>query len=90
MFTNTRQATPPVEAGDTAGITPEFGRIRDVERLYGLKRGSVYNLLDARKIKGCVLRIKGKKSGVRLIELASVGAYIRSQMRQDEPKEGAQ
>ena len=66
----------------TTGLKPEFGRIRDVERLYGLKRGTTYNLLESGRIRGCVLRVKGRKSGVRLIDLESVGRYIRAQMDQ--------
>ena len=38
------------------------------------------NLLAAGKIRGCVLRVKGARSGVRLIDLGSVRAYIKSAM----------
>ncbi|HWX22701.1 MAG TPA: hypothetical protein VN578_22585 [Candidatus Binatia bacterium] len=72
--------TEPVRPGDTTGMTPEFGRIRDVEKTTGLKRGSVYNLLALGHIKGCVLRVRGNKSGIRLIDMGSVRNYIRAQM----------
>jgi hypothetical protein len=68
--------TAPVRAGDTAGAAPEFGRIRDVTRLFGLRRGTIYNLLHDGKIKGVLLRVRGQKSGVRLIGLDSVRDYI--------------
>ena len=72
-----------VKAGDTSAMAPEFGRWRDVERVYGIKRGSLYGLLALGKVKGCLLRVRGQKSGIRLIDLASVRRYILSQM--DEP-----
>lgn len=70
----------PVEPGNFAGTTPEFGRLADVQRQYGLKRGTAYNLLLDGKIKGVLLRVRGKKSGVRLIDMASVRDFIRTQM----------
>lgn len=82
--TNQERTTAPVAAGDTSGVTPEFGRIRDVQRLYGLKRGTIYNLLADRKIRGCVLRVRGQKSGVRLIHLASVRDLILESMQEAE------
>lgn len=69
--------TAPVGGGDTNGAAPEFGRWRDVERLYGIKRGTLYTLLMDSKVKGCLLRVRGQKSGVRLFDLASVRQYIR-------------
>lgn len=69
--------TGPVQAGDTTGLAPEFGRWRDVERLYGIKRGCLYALLSDGRVKGCLLRVRGQKSGVRLIDLGSVRDYIR-------------
>lgn len=72
--------TAPVEPGSFTGASPEFGRLADVQRLYGLKRGTCYNLLRDGKIRGCLLRVRGKKSGCRLIEMSSVRNFIRSQM----------
>jgi len=72
--------TNPVEPGNFTGVTPEFGRLADVQRFYGLKRGTCYNLLLDGKIKGVLLRVRGKKSGVRLFDMESVRQFIRSQM----------
>jgi hypothetical protein len=69
--------TAPVRAGDITGVQPEFGRIADVQRLYAIRRGCCYALLADGKIKGVLLRVRGQKSGVRLIDLASVRDYIR-------------
>ena len=70
-----------VQAGNFNGITPEFGRWQDVQRQYGIKRGSLYGLLALGKVKGCLLRVRGKKSGIRLIDMVSVRDYIHSQMQ---------
>jgi hypothetical protein len=78
------KTTAPVRAGDCSGAAPEFGRIPDVTRLFGLRRGTIYNLLQDGKIKGALLRVRGQKSGVRLIDLASVGAFIRAEMEREE------
>lgn len=73
--------TEPIKAGDTSGLSPEFGRWRDVQRLFGIKRGSLYNLIKAGKIKSVVLRVKGKQSGCRLIHLDSVRELIKANMQ---------
>jgi hypothetical protein len=72
--------TAPVEPGNFTGSTPEFGRCADVQRIYGLRRGTLYNLLRDGKIKGVLLRVRGKKSGVRLFSMKSIADLIRSQM----------
>ena len=76
------QTTEPVSPCHTAELKPEFGRIRDVERLYGIKRGTLYGLLGAGRIRGCLLRVKGNRSGVRLIDLQSVRNLIHAHMDQ--------
>ena len=76
--------TAPVREGDFTGATPEFGRVADVTRQFGIKRGTAYNLLGDGKIKGVLLRVRGKKSGVRLFDLDSVRGYIHSQMEAGE------
>ena len=74
------KTTDPVQPGNFTGGTREFGRTSDLQGLFGLRRGTAYNLLAAGKIRGCLLRVKGQKSGVRLWDMASVRDYIRSQM----------
>ena len=59
---------------------PEFGRWRDVERLFGIKRGTLYNLMAEGKVKSVILRHKGNVHGCRLIHLASVSQYINNLM----------
>jgi len=75
---NARSTTEPVQPGNFNGITPEFGRVADVTRIFGIKRGTLYNLLADGKIRGVLLRVRGQKSGVRLIDMASVRELILS------------
>jgi hypothetical protein len=61
-------------------ILPEFGRWQDVQRLFGIKRGTLYNLINEGKIKSVILRRKGNVHGCRLIHLESVSQYLNSLM----------
>ena len=72
--------TNPVQAGDFNGVMPEFGRTPDVERYFGIKKGTLYNLLEQGKIRGVVLRPSGHMKGVRLWDMLSIRDYIYSQM----------
>jgi len=60
---------------------PEFGRVQDVQRLFGIKRGILYRMINEGKVKSVCLREPGNKLGVRLIHLASVRDYINQQMQ---------
>ena len=71
--------TEPVQAGNFSGILPEWGRTEDVARHFGIKRGTLYNLHAAGKVRGKVLRVRGKLTGVRLWELQSIREFINSQ-----------
>jgi hypothetical protein len=75
----------PVHPGNFAGTTPEFGRCADVQRIFGLRRGTLYNLNRSGKIQGCLIRVKGKTSGVRLWDMGSIGNFIRGQMKGQNP-----
>ncbi len=61
-------------------MAAEFGRVPDVERIYGLKRGVTYALIREGKLQSVCLRKPGAKTGVRLVHLASVRALLHSQM----------
>ena len=75
----------PVLTGNSTGTMPEFGRCADVQRIFGLRRGTLYNLNRSGKIQGCLIRIKGKSSGVRLWDMGSIGNFIRGQMKGQNP-----
>jgi hypothetical protein len=71
----------PVAAGSTSQTMPEFGRVRDVEKLFGVKRGILYRWIGEGKVKSVCIREPGNVQGVRLIHLASVRDYIHTQMK---------
>lgn len=70
----------PIESGASDSIIPEFGRLRDVERGWGIKRGHAYALIKEGKIKSVCLRKPGAKTGVRLVHLQSLRNYLNSQL----------
>jgi hypothetical protein len=73
--------TATVEAGNTEQTLPEFGRVKDVEKLFGVKRGILYRWINEGKVKSVCIREPGNVQGVRIIHLASVRNYIVSQMQ---------
>ena len=82
MLGNEKQnyTVQPVQAGDCAGVQPEFGRVPDCQRLYGIKRGILYRWIQERRIKTVLIREPGNKQGIRLIYLQSVREYLLAQM----------
>jgi hypothetical protein len=80
MNSSSRRLTSPVEPNVTTGVLPEFGRTGDVNRLYGIKRGTLYALNRQGKVKSCLLRVAGQKSGVRLWHLESIRQLVHGQM----------
>lgn len=71
----------PVKAGNMNQTVPEFGRVKDVEKHYGVKRGILYRWIKEGKVKSVCIREPGNIQGVRLIHLASVREYINSQFQ---------
>lgn len=78
-------APPPPVAGDCAGVLPEFGRIRDVERIFAIKRGLLYRKINDGTIRSISLRERGKKFGCRLIYLASVRQWLYGELAKQNP-----
>lgn len=72
--------TSPIETGNTVQSLPEFGRVKDVQKLFGVKRGILYRWINEGKVKSVCISEEGNIQGVRLIHLASVRDYIQSQM----------
>ncbi len=60
---------------------PEYGRVNDIRRLFGVKRGILYRWINEGKVKSVNIVEPGNKQGIRLIQVASVREYIRAQMR---------
>ena len=77
--------TEPVIAGNCTDVMPEFGRRQDVQRLFGIKRGTLYNLIQEGVVKSVMLRRKGNEKGCRLIYLQSVSQYLHRLMNEQNP-----
>lgn len=73
------QTTEPIRAAHFSASAKEFGRDKDVQAIFGLKRGTLYNLHSKGKIRGVLLRVQGEKSGVRLWDMDSIRRFILSQ-----------
>ena len=61
---------------------PQYGRIVEIQRLFGFSKGTIYNLLRSGRIRGCSLQVAGKKSRLRLIDVSSVRALIEAEINQ--------
>ena len=59
---------------------PEFIRVPDVEKVFGIKRGHCYALIGAGAVKSVCLRKPGAKTGVRLVSYQSVREYLNRQL----------
>jgi len=62
-----------------AQIQPDkkYGRFPDVERIYSIRRSKAYELISAGLIKSVVIKQKGARSGIRLIDMESVEDFLR-------------
>ncbi len=54
----------------------EFCRMGDLRRLFGIVRSTAYVLAKEGHIKTCSLRRKGQARSIRLVDVASVRAYL--------------
>jgi hypothetical protein len=75
--TRTAAAIEPAESGS---VSPEFLRVPDVERVFGIKRGILYQLIAANEIKSVSLRKKGAKTGLRLVSVPSIREFLSAQL----------
>ena len=70
----------PIQPGESGSLQPEFIRVPDVERIFGVKRGHCYALIGSGSVKSVCLRKAGAKTGVRLVSFASMRDYLHSQL----------
>ena len=70
----------PVQISCPSTNLSEFGRWQDVQRLFGIKRGTLYNLVAEGKVKSVSMRRKGNAYGCRLFHLESIRVYLHSLM----------
>jgi hypothetical protein len=57
----------------------EFGRFDDLQLRFGIRRSKAYELIQGGHIKSVCVKKKGARSGVRLIDFASVRQFLRGQ-----------
>ena len=70
----------PIQPGESGSLQPEFIRVPDVERIFGIKRGHCYALIGSGAVKSVCLRKPGAKTGVRLVSYASIREHLNSHM----------
>jgi hypothetical protein len=71
---------PVTVAQASAAQDPEFLDAAGLQTRFGIKRSLAYTLLGDGAIKGVSLRRRGQIRGKRLFDVASVRAFLRSQM----------
>lgn len=70
------KTTYPNDSG--AQIKPEFLKIKEASRVFGIGKSSLYELIRAGKIKSVLLRKRGNLRGTRLISYDSLKNYLDS------------
>jgi hypothetical protein len=81
--------TDPIHPADARASEPEFLRTPDVQRIFGIRRGTLYNLEADGRIRGVLLRCRGSKSGIKLWPADAIRALIASAADVSEVRGGA-
>jgi hypothetical protein len=76
-----RLTIAPVTPGDFNDMAKQFGRTKDVERIFSVKRGTLYNAEKLGLVRGVLLRLRGQKSGVKLWDMRSIKNWIQGEMQ---------
>ena len=82
---NAQTSVAPVTASPVNDA--EFVDAPGLQGLFSIKRSLAYSLLGDGLIKGVSLRRRGQLRGKRLFEVASVRAYLASQMETEKPSQ---
>lgn len=69
-------ADAAARASTSPGPDAEFVRVHDCGRLWGLKRGTIYNLAKEGKIVLRHYRKRGALRGITLVDVASVRRFL--------------
>jgi hypothetical protein len=65
---------------------PEYGDARDVQRVFGLRETTLYNLLRNGQITGVSVPGRGKKRGKRLFSFDSIRKFLKAREAKAEAK----
>jgi hypothetical protein len=66
---------------EASGAERRWGRVRDVEQQFSLKRTTIYSLIKSGRIDSVALCVTGKRCRARLVDLDSVREFVESQIR---------
>ena len=69
--------SPPVQILNR----PEWLRVEDALKLFGISRSKMYELIGSRRIKSFCLRERGKIRGRRLISYDSLHAFMEAEAK---------
>lgn len=61
-------------------VKPEWIRINQTTKIFGIGRTKIYELISEGKIKTASIRSRGTTRGTRLLSYDSVASYIESQI----------
>jgi Helix-turn-helix domain len=64
---------------DSSKTKPEWVRIPEATRIFGIGRSTLYVLIGEGKVKSCSLRKRGAIRGIRLLSYDSLAAFIEQQ-----------
>ena len=71
--------TSPSKRGEASVATPEYLRIAEAVRLFGIGRSTLYSLISNRSVASRVIKTnRHNVSGIRLISVESLRAFIES------------
>ena len=80
---NILQTSANVAPAAVINLRPEWLRIPDAVKLYGIGRSSLYELIAEGKIKSVCLRQRGSTRGIRLLSADSLSKYIEGLAEQN-------
>lgn len=71
----------PVTGAETHNINlqPEWARVPDITKMFGIKRTSLFRLLADGSIRSASIRRRGSTKGIRIIDCDSVRALLQNQ-----------
>jgi hypothetical protein len=87
MAKRSLQSTTLFQVAPPGGPEPLWGKPDWVARRYGLPRYRVFELIKEGHFRSALIRRKGRKKGLRLIELSSVTRYLEEHISKPEERD---
>jgi hypothetical protein len=76
---------PVISSGENERLKPEWLRLPEAMRIFGLGRSTLYELIAGGKIQSTPLRKPGAKRGIRLIRYDSLALYLEGKLVENRP-----